>query len=421
MLMNKNAAEKAAEILVGSDFYRPSLGVAFDTAVKLMMKGEPVDAVTMCAQLDKDGLMDKAGGKERIHELIALVPAASNVEYHAKIVKSFAITRALALAGEKIAKLARDGQGDIEELLALAEAEILTATQQSASSLATPITDGQEEQLAEIREAIKTGNPIFGMRTGFTALDNALQGLWPGQFIIIAARTGRGKTTLAQNVAENVADRELPVLFVSLEMSRKELRSRSWARAAKIDGKKIQTGMIDKEEMARLGAALKIVNERKAYLLVQDDGRASVAKVRAEASRIKRERGLALVVVDYIQLMEAPGDTKNEIVSNISRGLKLLAQQLDVPVIALSQMNRATDGRADKRPMLSDLRDSGSLEQDADVVCFLHDESDYTDQEGDGSVLAIIAKNRRGSTGEVSMLFTRRLTTFLDPPLRPVR
>lgn len=420
LLLSTRAFEEVTDILEPHDFYRESHSTIYSAALAMYLDGEPVDAVTLADRLTKIGQLDRVGGPSRISELAALVPATSNVVHYARIVAKESARRALVRAGQLIAQLGTEGQGDSTELIAQAESHLSEATALRSSSPTASITEGLDELIAERREAYQNNVPILGHRTGLNGLDEVLLGLWPGQLVICAARPGQGKSALALTIAENFADREDPALIHSLEMSRFELQIRSLARAARVDGKRIQTGLLREQDAEKLPMAIKAIKDREGRLFVDDTANVTLPQVKANATRLHRQVGLRLLVVDYLQLMQGVGDNRTEQIGSISRGLKQLARTLDIPILALSQMNRGIESRNDKRPTLADLRDSGSLEQDADVVMFLHDEAAYdTSKESQGDIEVIVEKNRKGERGSVKMLFLRRFTTFQDPSRHP--
>lgn len=419
MMLSARAIEEVGEILSSNDFYRTSYGTIFQAALDMAAAEEPVDAVTLADKLQRIGKLHTIGGPSKIAELAALVPAASNVQHYARIVANESARRSLVTAGLRITESAQKG-GDVADLIASAEAHLSAATVLRSPTNVVPITADLADYRAELFQAYSTKTPMFGLRTGFADLDDTLLGIWPGQLVLIAARPGQGKSALALNIAENFADRTELVLFVSLEMGRRELLIRSLARESKIDGKRLQTGLIEDNQTDKLRAAITTIEGRGPKLLVEDTSSLTLPELRAVASRLKRQADLKLIVVDYLQLMQGAGETRSEQVGSLSRGLKMLARQLDIPIIALSQMNRAIETRNEKRPVLSDLRDSGSLEQDSDVVLFLHDDASYDPgKEADGSIELIVAKNRKGETGGVKLNFLRRFTAFQTPSSRP--
>lgn len=419
ILLGERIPNELLEELSARKFFRDSHGTIYNAALSLHTQGKPTSLITVADQLDKMGQLDKAGGHSRLCELAALVPTVSNAGHHAKIVSEMSSLRELLFAGQTIQQLATDRPGEMDELIRRAENALHAATHGTSTRSAVALTEGLDDLIDSIRQAYSSGIPNSGLPTGFKSLDNILNGLWPSQLVLIAARTGVGKTTLAQNIAENVSDSGWPVLFVSLEMSRHELQIRALSRAGRIDGFRLEDGQLTPDEAQRLGGAIEIVKERS-NILVHDDGLATPSTLASLARRHNEQERLGLIVVDYIGLMKGDGANKYEQVSDVSRSLKMLAQTLKVPVLALAQMNRKQDGRMDKAPMLSDLRDSGSLEQDADVVIFLHRESDHdTDIAADGSMDIIVEKNRKGRRGKATMLFTERYSRFVETRTGP--
>jgi replicative DNA helicase len=420
MMISPHAIDAVSGIVKASDFYRHSHGVLFHAMVTMHNEGIAVDVITLCDRLQKDGLLAAAGGQGKVTELAIIVPATANAPHHANIIKDKAVRRAVHMAGMEITALSERGLGSTDELLAEAESALTKALLENDLTEAQDITTSLDDLVSEWRQAYLTKTPVTGTKTGFAVIDQALGGLWPGQLILLAARPSVGKSTLVQNIAENVADNDQHVLFFTLEMSSREIQTKGIARAGKIDSERLSQGLITEDEANKLKAAIQKVKDREGKLLIHAGGAASIPIVIAEATRVARKKDLALIIVDYIQLMTGVGNTKTEEIGSLSRGLKLLAQRLQVPILACSQMNRAIIHRADKRPELSDLRDSGSLEQDADVVAFLHKDSDYdTAKQDDGSIEFLVAKNRRGRSGEYRLLFTGRYSSFLNPATTP--
>jgi len=416
MILNKYAIDSVIGVLKPSDFYRQSYGVIFHTILTMHLEGTPVDVVTLCDRLRRDGLLESVGGQPLLIEIASIVPSTTNTPHYAAIVKDKAVRRAVNVAGNEIVLLANNGLGTTDELIAAAESALTEALIENNLSEAQDITSDLDELVSEWREAYRTKTPVTGTKTGFTVIDTALGGFWPGQLILLAARPSVGKSTLAQNIAENVADDNLCVLFFTLEMSKRELQTKGFSRAGKIDNERLSQGQITEDEAKRLKEAINVVKSREGKLLVHAGGATSIPIVTAEATRVARKSNLGLIIVDYVQLMSGVGRNKNEEIGSISRGLKMLAQRLDVPILACSQMNRAILNREDNRPELSDLRDSGSLEQDADVVAFLHRDFDYDKAKKDkGEIEFLVAKNRRGRNGEYKLLFTGRYSSFLNP------
>lgn len=422
MMLAPGAIDAAAEIVTPSDFYRESHGIIYAAACELHAHNEPVDAITLTDALAKKGKLDDIGGRVRLYELASLVPTAGNVAHYAGIVKRTAVLRRLARAGQEIARLGFEAPGEVDDLIGAAETELSRVVNATIKTQFESLSDSLDDLIAQIEEAYTTGQPKMGLRTGYHDLDRMLSGLHGGQLVLVAARPGMGKSALGLNIAENVADNGGIAAFWSLEMSKTELQLRSISRAAKVDSQKLRQGRMSEDEWARVQKAVPTVKART-NLKVEDDTNTTVAQLRAQAKRLQRTEGLAALFVDYIGLMTAARteENRNQELSVISRGLKLLARELNIPVVAMSQLNRQVEGRADKRPMLSDLRDSGSLEQDADVVLFLY-RDDYYNPDADpatqGIAEVIVAKNRMGPQETVKLAYVKQTTSFSNLPRR---
>jgi replicative DNA helicase len=416
MMLSPLAVEKAeSEGLRPEDFYRESHGCMFRTALELSGAGNPVDAITLVEALRERKLLEKAGGQERVFEIANIVPSASNAGHYARIVRDAAAMRRLVRAGNNITRLGFEKPGDLTEVMAMAEAELTRAVASVGTAKAESIADGLDEMLAEIRHAYETGEAITGELTGFRTLDDQLGGFWPGQLVLLAARPSVGKSTLALNIAENFADRGVDAVHHARDV---EVRA-SGAELGAGGRRRLEAAGVRPDERRPGEEARRrrpVVKGRDGTLLIQDSGDLTVSGVRAEARRLKRQKDLRLMVVDYLQLMNGTGqENRNQEVSAISRGLKLLARELEIPILALSQMSRAIEQRSEKRPQLSDLRESGSLEQDADVVLFLHQPADYDpDKEPDGTIEVIAAKARKGGTGTMTMSYNRSWSKLGD-------
>lgn len=418
MLMSPNAITAVSDVLRPDDFYRGSHGEIYRAALELDAKGEPVDAVTMIAELKRQGALDKVGGDTRVRKLAALVPVTGNAKHYAKIVKETAQLRRLIRAGGEISNLGWDGQGDANELVEKAErllAEAADATFEGETEL---ISSEYRPLYERIANAVETGVPISGLASGFPDLDRLTTGFYPGTLIVLGARPKVGKSLLALNIAEHLVENEVPVIFFSLEMSKPELVQRMIVRHTRVEMNKLRTGTIDQHELAKVKAWLAKSKDRP--LAVEDTGIVSLAAMRARARRHQKKHGLGFIVVDYLQLMLTEGgrnENRTNEVAQLTRGLKLLAKELDVPVLLLSQLNRGVEARENKRPMLSDLRDSGAIEQDADMVMFLYREELYKMVEADKARDAelIVAANRMGETDTIKLLFQGRRQQFASP------
>ena len=418
MLISPRAVEAAADVLTASDFYRQSHGVMFRAAIELYVKGEPVDAITLVDILERKGELEDAGGKPRLHELAALVPATSNVGHHARIVKESATLRGLIAVGEDIAMLGWDHRGELEELLDRAEQRLFELTQQRTTTEFSHIQALLLEGFERITQLYESGVELTGVPSGFRDLDRLTSGFQPGNLIILAARPSMGKSALALCTAANLGVRyETPVALFTLEMSKAEVTQRLMCSEAKVESNRLRSGKLTQDDWPRLTAACDKL--MKAPIYVDDTGSITMMELRSKARRMKsREPKLGLIIVDYLQLMTSGTNPENRVqeVSQISRSLKVLARDLDVPILALSQLSRAVEQRQDKRPVLSDLRDSGSIEQDADLVFFVYRDEYYSGEESDQQGLAevILSKHRNGPTGTEKLTFLKRYAKFSD-------
>ena len=366
------------EILRPEDFYYAKHGAMYAAALELDQENRPVDPITLGARLDQKGTLKRCGGIEKLWAIANIIPASANAPHYAKIISELATHRKLIVSGQKIISLGAEGNGSIDSLLAEAEASFTEATVESTRGPEPQMIGDELEALkARIHEATETGEARYGLRTGFVDLDNATTGLYPGQVVVIAARPGIGKSTLALNISENVADAGGTVLFTSLEMSRAELAIKSLCRASTVQTGKLRRGVLDESEINQVELALKKIKLRR--LIVEDNPGVSLQKLRSTARRLQRQDSLDLLVIDYIQLLTDAVEHRQNAIAVLSRTIKLMAKELGVPILALSQLNRKNESREDKRPNLSDLRDSGAIEQDADIVAFIHRQSAYED------------------------------------------
>jgi replicative DNA helicase len=416
MMLTPNAIEAAAEATRASDFYRPAHGVIFDVALDLHAKGEPVDALTLADELEKRGVIEQAGGSARIHELARSVPAAGNAGHYARIVAELAGLRRLIAAGGAISKLGWDRPGELDDLIEQAEKHLTEATTLGRATDFVSTASSVSTLADEIEAAYKEGVTRFGLRTRYLDLDKVLTGLHPGTLTLLAARPSMGKSALAVNICENVADGGDAAGIVSLEMSRAELDLRQLSRACRIDSQVLRTARMSEEEYERFRKGLLVVKGRQ-NLYVDDSPTITSGTLRASARRLHRQHNAKLLVVDYLQLLVSSSteDSRQQEIASISRSLKLLAKELHIPIIALSQLNRNVEAREDKRPRLSDLRDSGALEQDADTVLFIYrDEYYHPDSQDQGIAEVLVAKNRMGPSGTVRLGFNTRFSTFLN-------
>ncbi|HEX3806782.1 MAG TPA: replicative DNA helicase [Gaiellaceae bacterium] len=418
MLLSPSAIGTVSEIVSAGDFYRESHGVIFRAAVGLYAKGEPVDAITLADELDKLQELDRVGGRDKIHTLAALVPAVSNVGHYARIVHEMATLRGLIRAGQEIAQLGFERPGETIELVDRAESTIFALSQQRVTTQFEHIDDLLKDSFETITKLYEAGSDITGTPSGFRDIDRLTSGFQPGNLIIIAARPSMGKSALALCMAVNVAVRhETPVALFTLEMSKAEVTQRLMCAEGKVESQRLRTGKLAADDWPRLTAACDKL--AKAPIYVDDTGSITMMEIRSKLRRLKmREPNLGLVVVDYLQLMTSGTSVENRVqeVSQISRSLKVLARDLEVPIVALSQLSRAVEQRHDKRPILSDLRESGSIEQDADLVMFVYRDEYYNpdDTESAGVAELILSKHRNGATGLEKLAFQKRYAKFAD-------
>ena len=418
MLLSPTAVGNVSEILDASDFYRESHGKVFLAALGLWAKGEPVDAITIANELDERSQLEQVGGQARIAELAALVPSTSNVEHYARIVKEMATLRGLVRAGQEITRLGQDRPGEVVDLVDRAEQIVFELGQQRVTSDFSHIEVLLKESFERITQLYEAGVDITGVPSGFRELDSLTSGFQPGNLVILAARPSMGKSSLALGTATNLAVRnEVPVALFTLEMSKSEVTQHMMCSEAKVESQRLRSGRLAPDDWPRLTAACDRL--MKAPIYVDDTGSTTIMEVRSKARRLKsREPALGLIIVDYLQLMTSGVNAENRVqeVSQISRALKVLARDLEVPILALSQLSRAVEQRHDKRPILSDLRESGSLEQDADLVFFIYRDEYYLGEESDqqGVAEVILAKHRNGPTGTAKLSFLRRYAKFAD-------
>ncbi len=418
MLLSPTAVGTVSEILDASDFYRESHAKVFRAALGLWAKGEPVDAITLSNELDERGELEGIGGPGRVAELAALVPSTSNVEHYARIVKEMATLRGLVRAGQEITRLGQDRPGEVVDLVDRAEQIVFELGQQRVTSDFSHIEVLLKESFERITQLYEAGVDVTGVPSGFKELDHLTSGFQPGNLVILAARPSMGKSGLGLCMAANLAVRhEIPVALFTLEMSKAEVTQRMMCSEAKVESQRLRSGRLAPDDWPRLTAACDRL--MKAPIYVDDAGSTSIMEVRSKARRLKsREPSLGLIIVDYLQLMTSGSTVENRVqeVSQISRALKVLARDLEVPILAMSQLSRAVESRQDKRPLLSDLRESGSLEQDADLVFFIYRDEYYLGDESEQQGIAevILSKHRNGPTGTVKLSFLRRYAKFAD-------
>jgi replicative DNA helicase len=414
MLLSKDAISDVVEIIRERDFYRPAHEIIYNAIVDLYGRGEPADPITVSAELAKRGEITKAGGAPYLHTLISSVPTAANAGYYARIVRDRAIMRRLVDAGTKIVQLGYSEEGEIDEVVDQAQAEVYQVTERRASEDYVQLSELLPAALDEI-EAIQSGVKAEGVKTGFKDLDALTHGLHPGNMIVLAARPAVGKSTLGLDIARHAAiyDGKTSAIF-SLEMSRSEITMRMLSAEARVSLNSIRSGTLTDDEWGRLAKRMGEISE--APLFIDDSPNLSLMEIRAKARRLKQRNDLKLIVIDYLQLMTSGKrvESRQQEVSEFSRNLKLLAKELEVPVIAISQLNRSPEQRADKKPMLSDLRESGSIEQDADMVILLHRDDVYEGSARNGEADLIVAKHRNGPTRTITVAAQLHFARFAD-------
>ena len=415
MLIKQEAIVEAQEILSADDFYREAHRVVYGAMEELFSQHEAVDLVTLTEQLRKSGTLDKVGGVSFVTALANSVPTAANVVYHAKIVKEKAELRRLIDAATQIAGKAYEDEDDVENIMDEAERKILAIAANQVRGTFEPIADILINAIARAEDLYENQGGLTGISTGFKDLDQLTSGLQPSDLVLVAARPSMGKTAFTLNIATYAALHESSVAFFSLEMSKEQLVQRMLCSEGGIDSQRLRTGQLLDDEWDQLIATADKLSRAKIY--IDDTPGIAVMELRSKARRLKAEHGLDLVVIDYLQLMQGRGsrngDNRQQEISEISRSLKALARELKVPVVALSQLSRSVESRQVKKPMLSDLRESGSLEQDADIVMFLYRE-DYYDQETENKNITdvIIAKHRNGPIDTVKLFFHKEYTRF---------
>ena len=414
ILIHNDAFNSAAELLDADDFYRDAHRRVFDRMVDLNERGEAIDLVTLKDELGRTGDLDAVGGPAYVAGLVDGVPRSTHVEHYARIVKEKATLRNLIFSANQILDTAYSGEDEADAVLDRAEQAIFSIADDKVHDGFVPLRDlvpGTFEAIEKIQG--HTGH-VTGVPTGFADLDEMTQGFQPSDLIIVAARPSMGKTSLVLNIAQHLGVKtKRTVGFFSLEMSKEQLFMRMLTGEAKVDSHKFRGGFLGERDYGELASALERLSEAKVF--IDDSASIGVLEMRAKARRLKSEHGLDMIVVDYLQLMQGRGrfDNRTQELAAISRSLKGLAKELNVPVVALSQLSRAPESRSDRRPQLSDLRESGALEQDADVVLFIFREEVYDDKpELEGLAEIIVGKQRNGPTGVVKLAFVKPYTTF---------
>ena len=425
MLLSKDAIADVVEVIKPDDFYLPAHQLVYDAVLDLYARGEPADAVTVSAELTASGQLNRVGGAAYLHTLISTVPTAANAGYYAAIVADRATLRRMVTVGTRIVQRAYDaasGAGDVlgsvDDLVDRAQAEVYEVTERRTSEDYVHIESLLQATLDEIEKISSTGGIGTGIPTGFQQLDEITNGLHPGQMITVAGRPGSGKSTIALDFARSAAVKHQKATAIfSLEMGKLEIMMRLFAAEAGVALQSMRSGHMSDTDWRRL--ALRSSELAEAPLYIDDSPNLTMMEIRAKARRLRQRHDLQLIVIDYLQLMTSGKrvESRQQEVSEFSRAMKLLAKELDVPVVALSQLNRGPEQRTDKRPLLSDLRESGSIEQDSDLVLLVHRPDLYEmETERAGEADLIIAKHRNGPTGTVAVAFQGRYSRFADMP-----
>jgi replicative DNA helicase len=417
MLLEANAIASVIDIVHAEDFFRHSHQTIFRTVMRMFQAGRPVDPVTVVDELEQNQELDRAGGHVKIRSLAELTPATANVAHHARIVREMALLRGLVSAGTEIRQMGFDRGAETDELVSRAETLLFKLAQGRANGALMPFKVALTETFERISELYENKTDVTGIATGFRDLDQITAGFQPANLVVLAARPSMGKSGFALGITANVVLRaERPCAFFSLEMSRQEVAQRLICAEGKVDSHKLRTGRLGGEDWGRLARSCGALERAPLYL--DDTPGLSLTELRSRLQTLKRrEPDLALAVVDYLQLMAVGSSVESRLqeVSSISRGLKALAKDLDMPILALSQLSRAVEQRHDKRPILSDLRESGTIEQDADVVIFIYRDDYYNaESESEGLAEIIVAKHRNGPTDSTKLSFLRRYAKFSD-------
>ena len=418
MLLSQEAIADVLEVVTGSDFYAPKHELIFNAIIYLFGRGEPTDVIAVTDYLNKQGNLLKAGGADYLHSLSSFVPTAANAGYYAKIVADKAILRRLIDAGTRIAQSGYESQGEVEDLVNQAQSEVFAVVSQTAKDDYVGLSESIDFANRDIEAAQNRGGDLTGIPTGFTNLDTYTHGLHSGQLVIVAARPSVGKSTFALDIARNAAIKHnQATIFFSLEMGRSEIAMRMLSAESGIYLQSMRKGTLTEGDWAKLAAVRGKINDAPLY--IDDSPNMSLVEIRAKCRRLAQQVQLKMVVIDYIQLMTSGKkvESRQQEVSEFSRALKLLSKELGVPVVALSQLNRQAEQTKDKRPELSQLRESGSLEQDADVVILLHREGLFEkDHPRAGEADLILAKQRNGPTGTVTVAFQGQYSRFVNMP-----
>ena len=416
ILLDKDAIITVSETIRPSDFYKEAHKIIYECMLKLSNKNEPIDLITLTEELKKQGHLDEVGGISYITSLSTIVPTTSNVKYYADIVKEKSVLRQLIKASNDIINLGYENSVKVEEVLERAEKRIFDISQEKASDDFKSINEVLVDAYDMIEKLYTNKSDVTGITTGFKDLNKKINGLQRTDLILIAARPAMGKTAFSLNLVQNAALKgDASVAVFSLEMSKDQLVQRMLAAQSHVELKKIKTGTLDENDWPRIIDAMAVLSN--ASIHIDDTPGIKISELRSKCRKLKIEKGLDLILIDYLQLMEGEGnnESRQQEIAKISRSLKIIAKELNCPVVALSQLSRAPEQRADHRPMLSDLRESGSIEQDADIVMFLYrDEYYHPDSESKNIGEVLIAKNRHGETGSVELVWLGEVQKFAD-------
>ena len=416
-MLTPNVIPGVSEVIRPHQFYRQAHQRIFEVIEDLFSRGEPVDPITVCEELANRASLDVVGGRSFVHSLVTAVPAATNARQYAEIVRENYYLRSLIKVGGEITEMGYRREHPPMELIDRAEQMVFDISQTRVTGEFEPISELIDENFAELERVATEGHHTIGCQTGFRDLDGIISGFQPSNLVILAARPSMGKTALALNVARNVAvDQHKAVAIFSLEMSKMEIVNRMMCSEARVDNWRVKRGMLQPNEWSRLAAACTPLHT--APIFVDDSASLNLMEIRAKARRLRaKEHTLGLIILDYLQLMmgDVGAENRQQEISRISRGLKILARELEVPVLALSQLSRQVEQRAGNKPVLSDLRESGAIEQDADVVLFIYRDEVYNrDSPDKGTAEIIIGKQRNGPIGECKLAFVQNYTRFAD-------
>ena len=415
MLLDREAVTFATEILKSDDFYRPDHKEIFEGMIELYKKAQPIDLITLANKLQERGTLEQVGGQQYLMELSMHIATSANLKQHAKIIEQKSILRKLIHTSQDIMGKSYEGGEDIQTIIDEAEKGLFNIIQNRRTEEFSSIKDVLIHTFEKIENIYHTKGQITGVPSGFIDLDRKTTGFQPSDFILVAARPSMGKTAFSLNICQHAAvHAKVPVAIFSLEMSKDQLVNRMLSAEAMVDSQKLRTGGLEEEDWAKIARAMGPLSEAPIY--IDDTPGITVGELRAKCRKLKLEKGLGLIMIDYLQLMSGNGkESRQQEISEISRSLKAVARELSCPVIALSQLSRAVEQRADHRPMLSDLRESGAIEQDADVVMFLYRDEYYhpdTEKKNQGEV--IIAKQRNGPIGTVDLVWLGQFTRFAN-------